>query len=99
MNSVHSKTSDPHRLLLSISDKINLSNLSIYYTWKNIKKLHKNNKFKISNGIWNEEFELPDGSCSASDIQEYFEYILKNNGKKVNNNNNNPSTKKYIKRK
>ena len=49
MNSVHSKTSDPHRLLLSISDKINLSNLSINYTWKNIKKLHKNNKFKISN--------------------------------------------------
>ena len=55
MNSENSKTSDPHRLLLSLTDKINLkrndkfvasSNLSIYYTWKNIKKSYKNNKFK-----------------------------------------------------
>ena len=54
MNSENSKTSDPHRI--NLSDKINLkrsdkyialSNLSIYYTWKNIKKLYKNNKFKI----------------------------------------------------
>ena len=57
MNSENSKTSDPHRLLLNLADKINLkrsdkyvalSNLSIYYTWKNIKKSHKNNEFKIS---------------------------------------------------
>ena len=56
MNSGNSKTSDPHRLLLNISDKINLkgsdkyvalSNLSIYYTWQNVKKSYKNNKFKI----------------------------------------------------
>ena len=48
MNSGNSKTSDPHRLLLNLTDKINLersdkyvalSNLSIYYTWKNIKKI------------------------------------------------------------
>ena len=67
MNSEDSKTYDPHRLLLNISDKINLkrsdkyvalSNLSIYYTWKNIKKSYKNNKFKISALTWNEEFEL-----------------------------------------
>ena len=84
MNSENSKTSDPHRLLLNLSDKINLkrshkyvalSNLSIYYTWKNIKKTYKNNKFKISAPTWNEEFELPDGSYSVSDIKDYFEYI------------------------
>ena len=86
MNSENSKTSDPHRLLLNLRDKINLkgsdkyvalSNLSIYYTWKNIKKSCKNNKFKISCPTWNEEFELPDGSYSVSDIQDYFEYIIK----------------------
>ena len=87
MNFKNSKTSDPHRVLLNLSDKINLkrsgkyvslSNLSICYTWKKIKKSYKNNKFKISAPTWNEEFELPDGSYSVSDIQEYFEYILKN---------------------
>ena len=91
MNSENSKTSDPHRLLLNLTDKINLkrsdkyvalSNLSIYYTWKNIKKSYKNNKFKISAPTWNEEFELPDGSYSISDIQDYFEYILKKHGER-----------------
>ena len=81
MNSENSKTSDPYRLLLNLSDKINLkrsdkyvalSNLSIYYTWKNIKKSYKNNKFKISAPTWNQEFELPDGSYSVSDIQRLF---------------------------
>ena len=82
MNSENSKTSDPHSLLLNLSDNINLkrsdkyvalSNLSIYYTWKNIKKSYKNNKFKISTPTWNEEFKLPDGSYSVSDFQDYFE--------------------------
>ena len=91
MNSENSKTSAPHRLLLNLLDKINLkrsekyvalSNLSIYNTWKKIKKSYKNNKFKISAPTWNEEFELPDGSYSISDIQDYFEYILKKHGKK-----------------
>ena len=76
MNSESSKRNDPHRLLLNLADKINLgsdkyvalSNLSIYYTWKNIKKSYKNNKFKISAPTWNEQFELPDGSYSVSDI-------------------------------
>ena len=54
-----------------------LSNLSIYYTWKNIKSSYNNNKFKISPPTWNDEFELPDGSYSVSDIQDYFQYILK----------------------
>ena len=70
MNSVNSKTYDSHRLLLNLSDKINLkrndnyvalSNLSIYYTWKNIKKSYKNNKYKISATTRNEELELTDG--------------------------------------
>ena len=83
MNSENSKTSDSNRHLdkinLKRSDKyVALSNLKIYYTQKNIKKLHKNNKFKISAPIWNEEFELPDGSYSVSDIQDYLRYILKN---------------------
>ena len=81
MNSENNKISDPHRILLNISEKINLkrsdkyvalSNLTIYYTWKNIKKSYKNNIFKISATTWNEEFELPDGSYSASDIRDYF---------------------------
>ena len=78
MNSGNSKTSDPHRLSLNFSDKvilkisdkyIALSNVSIYYTWKNTKKSCKNNKFKISFPTWNEEFELPDGKYAESDIQ------------------------------
>ena len=54
-----------------------ISKRCIYYTWKNIKKKKKNAKFIISAPTWNEEFELPDGSFSISDIQGYFEYILK----------------------
>ena len=54
------------KINLKRSDKyVALSNLSIYYSWKNIKKLYKNNKFKISAPTWNDEFELPDGSYSA----------------------------------
>ena len=86
MNSENRETSGTHRLLINLRDKTNLmrshkyvasSNLSIYYILKNIKKLYKSNKFKISSPTWNEEFELPDGSFSVSDIQDYFEYILK----------------------
>ena len=94
MNSENNKTSDPHTLLLNLSHKINLkrsdkyvalSNLNIYYTWKNIKKSYKNNKFKISVPTWNEEFELPDGSYSVSDIQDYFKYIFKKHGEMTDN--------------
>ena len=101
MNSEESKTTDPHRLLLNLTDKINLkrsdkyaalSNLSIYYTWKNIKKSYKNNNSKISAPTWNEEFELSDGSYSVSDIQDYFEYILKSHGTVTDN----PSIRIYV---
>ena len=79
INSKNSKTSDPHRLLLNLTDQTNLkrsdkyvalSNLSMYYTWKNIIESYKNNKFKISAPIWNKEFELLDESYSVSDIQD-----------------------------
>ena len=71
-------------LIINLSHKINLSNkyvalwnLSIYYQWINIKNPCKNNKFKISAPRWNDEFELPNGSYSVSDIQDYFKYIWK----------------------
>ena len=69
-NSKNSKTSDPHRLWLNLSEKIDLirsnkyvalSNLSIYDTWENTKKSYKNNNFKISAPTWKEEFEFSDG--------------------------------------
>ena len=97
INSKNSKTSDPHRLLLNLTDLrredkyIVLSNLSVYYTWKNIKKSYEKNKFEISAPTWNEEFELPDGSYSISDIQDYFGYILKNHEEKTIK----PSTRMY----
>ena len=53
-----------------------LANLSIYYTWKNI-KLEYNNKSKISAPTWNDTFDLPDGSNWISDTQDYFEFIIK----------------------
>ena len=101
MNFENSKTSDPHKLLLNLADKINLkrtdkyvalSNLGIYYTWKNIKKSYKKNKFKISAPTWNEKFELPDDSYSVSDIPDYFKYIIK----KHETVTDNPSIKVYI---
>ena len=84
MNSENSKTSEPHVSILKLADKLKLkkgeknvalSNPSIYYTWRNIKSLYNNNKFKISAPTWNDKFELPDGSYSVSHIQDYFEYI------------------------
>ena len=77
MNSRNSKTSI-YKLDLRRSDKyVNLSNLSIYYSWKNIEKSYKNNKFKISAPTWNDKFYLPDGSYSVSDIQDYPYNFLK----------------------
>ena len=86
MNTENSKTNESHRFKLDLADKLNLKNpkknmalvnLSIYYTWKNIKSEYKNNKFKISAPTLNETFDLPDGSYSISDIQDYFEFIIK----------------------
>ena len=54
-----------------------LANSSIYYTWKNIKSEYNSNKFKISAPTWNDTYDLPDGSYSIADIEDYFEYIIK----------------------
>ena len=54
-----------------------LANLSIYYTWKNIKSTYANNKFKTSAPTWNDKFDFSDGSYSISDIQDHLEYIIK----------------------
>ena len=62
-----------------------LANLSVYYTWKNIKSAYNNNKFEISAPTWNDEFDLPEGSDSISDIQDYFEYIIKKHETIANN--------------
>ena len=72
--------------------KIELSNLSIYYTWKKIRTSYNNNKFKISAPTCNDKLELPDRSYSVSDIQDYFEYILKKHGENIDN----PSLKIYL---
>ena len=63
----------------------------LYYTWKNIKSSYRNNKFEISGPTGTDEFELPDGSYSISEIQDYFEYILKKHSESVDN----PSIKIY----
>ena len=101
MNSENSKTSKSHVLTVKLTNKLDLSigeniiplsNLSIYYTWRNIKSSYNNNKFKISAPTWNDEFELPDGSYSVSDIQDYFEYILKKHGEDIDK----PSVQIYV---
>ena len=106
MNSESSKTSETHILKLKLTDKLDLrldkkvialSNLSIYYTWNNIKSSYNNNRFKISAPTWNEEFALPGGSYKISDIQDYFQNILKKHGEKINKDNK-PSVKIYINR-
>ena len=54
-----------------------LANLGIYYTWKNIISVYNSNKFKIYTPTWNDEFDLPDGSYSITNIQDYFEFIIR----------------------
>ena len=87
MNTKNGKMNEPHKFVCNLSQRLDLrslnkhvalQNLSIYYTWKNIRKKYKNNKLKIIAPTWNNEFELPDGSYSVSDIQDYIEYIIKN---------------------
>ena len=101
MNSKNSQTSKRHVLILKFTDKLDLkrgenriasSNLGIYYTWKNIKSSYNDNKFKKSASAWNDKFELPDRSYSVSDIQDYFEYILRIHG----GNTDNPPVKIYV---
>ena len=81
MNTENSKTNESNKFIDQFTDKLNLknpnknmalANLNIYYTWKNIKSKYNNNKFKVSAPTWNDKFNLPDGSYSISDIQDYF---------------------------
>ena len=76
MNSENSKS---HVLKLELTSKLDL-------------RLSENNKFKISAPTWNDEFELPVGFYSVSDIQDYFKYILKKHGE----NTNKPSVQIYL---
>ena len=101
MNSENSRSSEYHVLVLKLTDKLDLRrgqksvallNLSIYYTWQNIESYYNNNKLKISAPTWSDEFELPDGSYSISDIEDYFEYILKKHSENVDN----PSIRIYV---
>ena len=101
MNSENSKTSKPHVLILKLTNKLDLrigekvialSNLSIYYTWKNIKSSYNNNKFEISAPTWDDKLELLDRLYSVSDIQDYFKYISKKHGADIDK----PSVQIYL---
>ena len=85
-NIKNSKTSKPHRFKYNLIDTLDLknanknmalANLTIYYTWKNIKSIYNNNKFKISAPTWNDTCDLPDGSYNIPAIQNYMEHIIK----------------------
>ena len=89
MNTLNSKTSESNKFIYQFTDKLDLknpnknmalANLSSYYTWKNSKSVYNNNKFKISASTWNDTFDLPNGSYSIADIQNYFECIIKKHG-------------------
>ena len=86
MNTANSKTSESNNFVYNFTDKLNLknpnknialANLSMYYTWKNVKSGYNNNKFKISASTWNDTSDVPDGSYSIAALQNYFEYIIK----------------------
>ena len=90
MNSENSKTSELPRLVLNYKNKINLkicdkdvalSNFSNYYTWRNIERSYKNNKFKISAPTVNDKLELSHRSYYVSNIADPFDYIIKKTGK------------------
>ena len=86
MNKENSKTNEPHKFILNLSQRLDLrssnkhvalQSLSTYYTWENMRKQYNNNKLKIIALKWKDEFELPDGSYSVSAIQNYMEYVIK----------------------
>ena len=103
MSISNSETNKSNRFIYQFTDKLNLKNpnknialgnLSIYYTWRDIKSEYNNNKFKISVPTWNDEFNLPDGSYSVSDIQDSFEYIIEKHETIANNPPDNPHVNK-----
>ena len=81
MHTKNSKTSEPNRFKYDLIDKLDLknpnknmalANLSIYYTWKNVKSIDNNNKFKISAPTWSQKFDLSDGLYNIPAIQNYL---------------------------
>ena len=101
MNTENSETNESNKFLYEFTDKFNLknpsknvalTNLSIYYIWKNIKSEYSNNKFKISAPNWDDEFDLSHGTYSVLDIQDYFEYIIKKHETIADN----PTVKIYV---
>ena len=85
INTGNSKTNESNRFRYYFTDKLNLksnktialANLSIYFTWKNVKSEYRNNNFKISAPTWKKEFDISDGSYAITDIQDYFKFIKK----------------------
>ena len=83
MNIENSKTNEPQKFVLILSQRLDLKrhvalqNLTIYFTWKNRRQQQTNNNFKIIAPTWNDEFKLPYNSYLVSDIQNYIRYIIK----------------------
>ena len=86
MNTENSKADEKNKYKYYLTNKLNLknrnktialANLSIYFTWENIKSEYDNNRFKITAPTWDETFEIPDRSYSVDQIQDYFEFIIK----------------------
>ena len=93
MNTANSKTKHSNKFVYNFTNKSNLknpnknialANLSIYYTWNNVKSDYNNNKFKISAPTWNDTFDVPDASYSIAALQNFFEYIIKKHETIVN---------------
>ena len=101
MNSENGKTFKSHVLTVELTNNLDLrigensialSNLSIYYKWKNMKSSYNSNKFKISTPTWNGKVDYHDGWYSVSDIQDYFQYIFKKHRENIDN----PSIQIYV---
>ena len=78
INTLNSKTNESNKFMYQFTDKLNLDLSEFKYLlhMENIKSKYNNNEFKIQAPTWNDEFDLPDGSYSVSDIPDYFEYII-----------------------
>ena len=99
MDTENSKTTDSNRFRLHfflkkmdfrVNKTVALSNLSIYYTWKNIKEEYNNNKFKLSGPTRDETFDLPDGSYTIEGIQDYFLWVIKKHETDVKSSEKSP---------
>ena len=85
MNTENCKKNEPYKFVINLSQRLDLrssdkhvflQNLSIYYSWENIRRQYKNNKLRKIASTWNDKF-YEDGSYSVSDIQDYVEFIIK----------------------